>query len=349
MVAFRVKGLNKVKSKGKVYYYHRKSGRRIVSKPGTPDFFAEIADAVASIKGKDKPAPGTLGMIMDAYRASRFFLDKKAATRLSYERALQMLEPLRDMPLSKITSGFAAELRDRLAEKRGRWIVNYTLKMLSILMDFACERDAVSANPIAKVKHIARASNAPDQNRPWRPEECRAMLDAAPPYMRTPIALAMLAGFRKHDALTARKSAIRDGLIEVVTSKRGRTVRVPIHPELAEILAAAPHDAVTIAATLRGTPWTSDGFNTQFQRLRNRLEKDGVVDKGLTIHGLRHTLATRLKEAGARDEDIADILGQASLQMARHYSKTADTSEKGRTLIEAADVFGRKKRTSGRD
>lgn len=347
MVAVRIKGLNKVKSKGKTYFYHRKTGRRIDAAPGTAAFFAEIAAAEDSIRGKAKATPGTLGMIVDAYRASKFFTDKKEATRLSYERALAVLEPLRDMPLSKITSGFAAELRDRLAETRGRWIVNYTLKMLSILMDFARERDAVKENVIVKVKHLPRAADAPDANRPWRPEECRALLDAAPPYMRVPIALAMLAGFRKEDALTARKSALRDGLIEVRTSKRGRTVRVPVHPELARILGEAPHDAITLSATSRGTPWTGSGFNASFQKLRNRLEADGVVGEGLTMHGLRHTLATRLKEAGARDEDIASILGQASLSMARHYSKTADTSAKDRGLIEAADVFGAKRKRFG--
>lgn len=346
MVAVRVKGLNKVRSKGRTYYYHRKSGRRIVSEPGTSEFFAEIADAEASIADAPKAKPGTLGMIIDAYRASKFFTDKRAATRVSYEKALAVLEPLRDMPLAKITSGFAAQLRDRLADKRGRWITNYTLKMLSILMDFARERDAVKENPIKKVRHIPKSADAPQANRPWRPQECRTVLDAAPPYMRVPIALAMLAGFRKSDALTVAKTAIRGDLIEVRTKKRGKDVRIPIHSELAAVLAGAPaHDSVTIAATSRGMPWTSDGFNTSFQKLIRRLEADGMVGEGLTMHGLRHTLATRLKEAGAAEEDIADLLGQSSLAMARHYSKSADTTEKGRSLIHATDVFGNKKRS----
>jgi len=344
MVAVRVKGLKKVRAKGRVYYYHRKTGRRLESPFGTPEFFAEIAAAEAAIKGKDKSTPGTLGMVIDAYKASRFFTDKREATKVSYERALSILDPLRKMPVSKITSGFAAELRDRLAEKRGRWITNYTLTVLSILMDRACEMNLVQFNPIEKVRHIPRGYDEPRANRPWRPDECRTVLEAAPPYMRVPIGLAMLAGFRKGDTLTVTKAAIKGDLIEVRTRKRGKNVRVPIHPELAAILSEAPaHDATTIAATSRGLPWSESGFNTAFQRLIGKLEEEKRVDAGLTMHGLRHTLATRLKEAGASDESIADLLGQDSLSMARHYSRDADTSKKDRTLIEAADVFGNKK------
>jgi site-specific recombinase XerD len=41
------------------------------------------------------------------------------------------------------------------------------------------------------------------------------------------------------------------------------------------------------------------------------------------MHGLRHTLGTRLREAGADDRTIADILGQKSVSMGRFYSENA--------------------------
>lgn len=345
MVSVRVKGLKKATSKGRVYYYHRKTGLRIKSAPGTPAFFAEIAAAEATLERAPEAIPGTLGAVMDAYRNSSFYTDRREATRLSYDRAMELLLPMRNMPLVRITAGFAAQLRDKLAKKRGRWIVNYTITVLSILLDFAVERDWIVGNPIGKVRRLGRGPDDPTLNRPWKPEECMAVLEAAAPYLRVPIGLAMFCGFRKRDALTVTKKAIRDGLIEVKTSKRGKTVRVPIHPELAKILAGAPsHDAATIAATSKGLPFTSDGYNTVFLRLIAKLEAAGAVEEGLTTHGLRHTLATRLKEAGADTGDIADILGHSSLAMTRHYSSDADTTEKGREIIEAADIFGNKKR-----
>jgi site-specific recombinase XerD len=41
------------------------------------------------------------------------------------------------------------------------------------------------------------------------------------------------------------------------------------------------------------------------------------------MHGLRHTLGTRLREAGADDRTIADILEQKSVSVAGHYSVNA--------------------------
>ena len=151
----------------------------------------------------------------------------------------------------------------------------------------------------------------------------------------------MLAGFRKGDVLTAAKTAISDGKIFVRTRKRNRLVGLPIHPTLANVLANAPkHQATTIAANSYGEPWTESGFNSTFCKFIRKMEVAGKVEPGLTMHGLRHTLGTRLKEAGAEDGDIADILGQKTTAMARHYSDQADTSEKSRGLIEAADIFG---------
>lgn len=56
------------------------------------------------------------------------------------------------------------------------------------------------------------------------------------------------------------------------------------------------------------------------------------------MHGLRHTLGTRLREAGADLDDIRRILGQKTLVMAQHYSETADTSEKSRAVVARLDI-----------
>jgi integrase len=79
--------------------------------------------------------------------------------------------------------------------------------------------------------------------------------------------------------------------------------------------------------------WTESGFNTSFRTFKLALEKDEAIGKGLTLHGLRHTLGTRLREAGADDRTIADILGQKSTAMARHYSESARLPDQTRELL----------------
>ena len=113
------------------------------------------------------------------------------------------------------------------------------------------------------------------------------------------------------------------------------------HPILAQILASAPqHDAVTLAANSRGQPWTESGYNSTFGKFIDRLEQGGKVAPGLTMHGLRHTLGTRLREAGADLDDIRRLLGQKTLSMAQHYSETADRSDEAREAVAQLTCLG---------
>ena len=55
-----------------------------------------------------------------------------------------------------------------------------------------------------------------------------------------------------------------------------------------------------------------------------RLEAAGDVEKGLTFHGLRHTVGKRLAGAGCDTRDIQAWLGHKTAAMAEHYAKEAD-------------------------
>ena len=81
------------------------------------------------------------------------------------------------------------------------------------------------------------------------------------------------------------------------------------------------HDAITLCASSYGRPWTQDGLQTSFQRLKRRLLADGLIGEGLTLYGLRHTVAVILREAGHDERTIADALGQKTIEMARPYAK----------------------------
>ena len=116
-------------------------------------------------------------------------------------------------------------------------------------------------------------------------------------------------------------AAIRHGQISLVTAKAGTTVRLPISTHLAEILAEVDgaHTG-PIALSSRGQRWTESGLRASWRMLRVALEKDGRVEPGLTFHGLRHTVATILRENGVDPRLIADSLGQKTEGMALHYS-----------------------------
>jgi integrase len=337
-----VKGLNKYRDRhGKLRIYHRATGKPIHAEFGTPEFFSELATLERAHKRK-VAAPGTVGSVIGAYRDTPHFKDLADATKAGYLRYMNLLKPINDMALTEIDPPFLAEMRDRIANRRGRRTANYVLAMVSVLFTFANERGWVKGNPATDVKRVKREKGRPKANRPWSEEECQVVLGAAPPQLKVPIALAMFTGLRKADVIALPRHAVKGGVI--VTSKTGEEVNLHIHPDLEAILDAAPaHSASTLAATSDGTSWTESGFNSSFYKLIAKLESAGSVAPGLTFHGLRHTVGTLLAEAGTDLDDIRRVLGQKTLAMAQHYSEGAKKTNATRGIVHRLDPLGKRK------
>ena len=120
----------------------------------------------------------------------------------------------------------------------------------------------------------------------------------------------------------------------------------PAPAELVAIAAQAPtHNAVTLCATSAGTPWTMSGYRASWRKVRLKLEEQGRVGSGLTLYGLRHTVAVILREIGYDERTIADALGQKTIEMARHYAKGADLKPKMRGVVTSFDAELAKRRT----
>lgn len=88
MVDFHIKGLNKVKAKGRIYYYHRATRKRIRAEFGTSAFLAEVEtlNCYGGTQGVDRRphARGTLGALVTAYRSSPEFLGLASRTKAGY-------------------------------------------------------------------------------------------------------------------------------------------------------------------------------------------------------------------------------------------------------------------------
>jgi integrase len=237
-------------------------------------------------------------------------------------------------------------MRDRIAAKHGRRQANYVMAVVSVACEHGKEHGIVAVNPVKGVKRLRRDRSLSTANRPWTRDERRVVLHEAPIQLRVPIALAMFTGLRKSDVLSLTKKATRSGRIWRRTGKTGQEVSLPMHPDLIQILDEAPrHEAITLAATTNGTPWTVSGFNATFIKTIRRLTKQGKVEPGLTFHGLRHTCGTTLVEAGFDIDSVRRWLGQKTLAMAVHYSATADTSDRLAQMMAQFDPLGSKQRT----
>jgi hypothetical protein len=58
----------------------------------------------------------------------------------------------------------------------------------------------------------------------------------------------------------------------------------------------------------------------------------------MTLYGLRHTVAVMLREIGYDERTIADALGQATIEMARHYAKGMDLRPKMRGVVRSLEA-----------
>jgi hypothetical protein len=107
----RIKGIKKVRAKGRVYCYHRKTGTPLPGDPYSPEFMA----ALDALKRKQELAarPGTLGALIQRYRASPEFIDRALYTKRKRQWVFDYLKPLAGMRLTDISSAFMYEVRWR--------------------------------------------------------------------------------------------------------------------------------------------------------------------------------------------------------------------------------------------
>ncbi len=324
MTILRLRNVQRVRSRGRTYYYHRPTRTRLPGEPGSAEFMAAYAAAEGE---KALPAkPGSLGRLIEAYRASPEYAALAVETRRDYARVLDWLGKGKDTPLPAMTSRVVYGLRDKAFEQHKRRFANYVVQVLSLLFNWGKPRGFVQTNPAEGVAKLRRPRGEAKQNRPWQWEELAAVLKetATHPGLRAAVALAAFVGLRQADVLALPWSAVTSRRVTVRSQKTGMTVRVPMHSMLAAVLETMPQRSPIVVTGQGGAPFTASGFRVELRKVLKRLEAADVIRPGLTFHGLRHTAGTMLADAGCDSRDIQAVLGLATLRMAEHYTEEAD-------------------------
>jgi integrase len=349
MTVVRVKGFQIFKDRhGQWRCYHRSTGTKIdlkLAPLGSAEFFAECA-RITALATVTTPKPGTLGLLISAYRGHAAFLDLAPRTRSDYQNVFDYLKPIADTPLIRFDKPLIVRIRDKAAKDKGRKFANDVKARFSGLFGWGSERGYLAANTAAGIKDIRRRKDQPDANRPWSDEERDAALVAAPPHIKPALGLMMFTGLGPKDALTLPRNFYTGGEIATNRTKTGEPVYWPCPAPLKAILDTAPsHDAVTLVANSNGLPWTVSGFRASWRKVRLQIEKSGQAGPALTLYGLRHTVAVILREIGFDERTIADALGQKTLEMARHYAKGADLKPKMRGVVRSFEDELNKRKT----
>ena len=140
--------------------------------------------------------------------------------------------------------------------------------------------------------------------------------------------LAIFTGQRQADILRMSWHDYENEVIHVVQQKTGSKVWIPAHRELQAVLQSCNRRSPIILTSRVGRPFQSDHFRHVWRRATLEAELDG-----LTFHGLRHTAAERLAEAGCSDLEIAAITGHRTAAMVRRYTRDADKKQLARSAI----------------
>jgi integrase len=319
----RLKGVKKVRSKGRTYYYHRRSMTRLPGQPSSPEFVQALS-LLNKTSTTSSTAHGILGSLLSSYRSSPEFAGLAPATRQKYTKVFNELKPLDDMPLVAVTSEFLYAWRDKKEVERKRAFTNLSLAVLQRVFSWGMKRQKCKTNPAASVEKIRRPRTAPVVNRPWRPEELETVLAAAPEWLRVPIALAAYTGLSEADVMRAEWGWYDGRVISTERQKTGVPIWVPVLLPLRAVLDTAPrcHDRIVVG--VRGRPVGRSTMTTVFFGLLKRLREEKKVGAGLSFHGLRHMVGTAIIEAGGTRAMAKAVLAHETEQSSEHYSRTAD-------------------------
>lgn len=253
----------------------------------------------------------------------------------------------------------------RVHKRRSPTTVRKEFNLLKEIFNMAVEEEVAVKNPCRKVPK-ATLDRIPARNRRERflgHEEERRLFEVGltgrRKGLRPVVALALNTGVRRggllglereHVNLSDRPTfvevAVRGGAVRkmelkpnhllVVKNKRGKPYTVPLNPEaravLAELLAqeGAPRYLFTNPRTGKAVQDIKKGF-------RAACLAAGLDD--FTFHDLRHTFATRLKEAGVDSVTRRDLLGHASTVMTDSYTHSAaETKQAAVDLIDPSGV-----------
>lgn len=311
-------------NRGKLRRYFRRNGSRVAlpGEPGTAEFNDAYAAALAgaTIKKRGvgpKPKAGTLNALIAAYYGSEHWRDLKATSQAPRRRILEkMREKHGDKPVDLLPKSWIKKQMAGMAETPAQ--ANRWLQLLRQLLDFAIEEELIEANPARLVKKFRDGAG----HEPWPEEEIAKFEKRWKTGTKERLAfdLFLHTGQRIGDVAAMMRTHIRDGAIRVVQEKTGAELWVPIHPQLAESLAAVPSSGLALLQRQTGQPYTKGGLDNWFRRKRD----EAKIAAGLSPHGLRKAAGRRLAEAGATAHEIMSILGHKSLREVQRYTSDAD-------------------------
>jgi hypothetical protein len=252
-----------------------------------------------------------------------------ASTRTDYLDAFEYLRPEFDIVLSDITQPDLYDLRDKCANQKWGRFADQMISALSSMFSQGVKRGNRTGMMINPCRGMDKAHEAdPNANREWFKAEWPVAFERAPMEIKIPLMLARFGGLRGQSIVVAgwkqyQPDELTGMCFRFVTRKNKRGLYLPAMPELQTFLAGLNRSSTLIAVRDDGTPWLSEKeMQTRVSHYLRDLEREGLIGAGTTLHGLRVSYAAWWKRTGgASNSEVADLLGDKSELMGKHYTR----------------------------
>lgn len=329
---------------GRPMYYFRikRAGRtttlRLPDDPASAAFHARYAELLAGLeKGRQRrETEGTVGALVAAFKAAPEFARLSDKTREYHLRHLDALASLARYPARALSRAHVLALRDKLAATPRS--ADQRVAVIRRLYAWGVDRMLVKLNP---AERIAKLDVNPGSYEPWSVDERATFVASCPPQpLLTAFMIACYGSPRRGDILRLTRSDYDGDLLRLrprKTRRRGVSeLVIPCHSVLRSHLDGLPIEVGLLVPGPGGKPWDPSAFSKAF---RAWCDNAGLRDRHL--HGLRHTCAVSLVEAGCSEEETQAILGHAAgSPTTKRYTRRARQETLARAAIRKMEGRG---------
>lgn len=325
MVRIDLKGITKVKAKGRTYYYAWRGGPRLRGDPGSTEFMASYNEAIEQRRTPDK---ARFRFVVTDYKANAAYKKLSPSTRDQWGKWLDRIaEYFGGLRIAQFDR--PEKIRPVIRRWRNQWAetprtADYGLQVLSRVIAHAVDPlGKIAGNPCEGIKHLY---NNDRSEIIWTEADIFHIKKTCSAEIAHAIDLAAHTGLRLGDLLRLSWSHVNNDAIILTTgkSRHRREAIIPLYGALAEVLARIPKRSTTILTSSKRRPWTVDGFGSSF----NKAKIDaGLNERDLHFNDLRGTAATKFYIAEWTMREIAETLAweEASVEriIRRYVGRTA--------------------------
>lgn len=309
-----------VRGKQRCYFNKKGYPKTPLPLPDDPKFMEAYAKAIRQEKpiSFNRIKPDSFAALIRSYKNSNDFRILADETKRTYLRFLNILEETFGHLPGCMTTREVNKIR--LKQKHMPDQSNRILSILRIIYKNALQEDLVDEDPTVGLSPLKTGKTK--GFRTWTEEEIKTYLDHWKLGTREHLALQCIlqTSQRRSDIVRFSFETIQNGRIVITQSKTGTNVYIPILPSFQAALDLLEYETGPILRTKFGKPFTAAGFGNWF---RDTVNKAGL-EKGLSPHGLRKAMCTRLANAGCSPYEIMAISGHLTLSEVTRYTMEVD-------------------------